>query len=646
MCRHLALCFLLTALRAGAADTAPDWAREAASRTLPDYPAQVHVATLVDDMHVTVQPDGSTVNQVRSAVRIISREGEARAVAFLPYYRKVTKIRSLQAWLLGPDGSVKAYGKNDVVDVALKQEFELYADERARIIKPQNPPAGSTFAWSAEFEDQPLLPQIDWYFQHREPAMMSRLVLTLPPGWQAQAVTFNHEPVQPQVEGTTYTWQLADLKHIKEEKNSPHADSLAPWLGVTYFPQSGANPVRDWKELGLWQCKLAQGQDDPDDKLAAAVHGLIASRPNVLDRIRALASVVQKFPYVAIDLNLARGGGYKPHAAAQVFEKQYGDCKDKANLLHTMLRQAGIPSYLVVLYSGDRNHVRPEWPSPGQFNHMIVAVQVPDDVRLPAVMVHPALGRLLIFDATDPFTPIGLLPADEQSSYALLLAGEKSGLIQLPVAPPETNRTDVAVEGTLAPDGALQAKLSMVSRAEEATELRGLQHYQQADFSKTIEAWLASNVKQIEADPIETADAFDIGEMTVKVSFKAARYAQIMQGRILVFKPSIVEPYQGFPVQSERRAHPLVLDSKCYHKQVRIQLPDGFKIDEMPDPAKFDSSFGNYSATYKVDGNTLLFTEELDVIAGTFPASAYPEARQFFGKVTGAERTPVVLVKN
>jgi Transglutaminase-like superfamily len=123
-------------------------------------------------------------------------------------------------------------------------------------------------------------------------------------------------------------------------------------------------------------------------------------------------------------MNLARGGGHQPHLATEVFSKQYGDCKDKANLMKTMLRVAGIDSYMVAIYGGDRNHVHPEWASPEQFNHAIIAIKVPDDVALPSVINHPKLGRLLIFDPTESETPIGDLPEDEQGSYALICAGK------------------------------------------------------------------------------------------------------------------------------------------------------------------------------------------------------------------------------
>jgi hypothetical protein len=647
MMKRLAFTFALgISLLFGASDSAPEWVREAATRTLPNYPAEVQAATLLHEEHVTVSPDGSTLTQEREAVRILAQEGASRASCGVPYFKKVTKIRDLKAWLIAPDGASKTYGKDYVLDVAAKEDFVLYEDLRAKVIEARNPVPGSTFGWSSEVEDHPHDPQILWGFQGRDPSLLSRLVLTLPQGWEAKAVTFNHEEIKPTVDGSTYTWELKDLNFIKRERSSPGPSSLSPWIGVTYYATSSPNAPREWKDISISESKLDEPQAVTNERLNAEVRQLTASASNSLDQIRAIGRYVQSLKYVEIATNLATGGGSLPHPAVQVFEKQYGDCKDKANLMRTMLRQIGVESYMVALFSGDRNRVRPEWPSGEQFNHMIIAIKVPDGTALPSTLVHPVLGKLLIFDSTDPYTPLGLLPDDEQGSYGLLLAGDKGGILQLPIAPPETNRTDVAVEGTLLPDGGLQAKLAMNTRADRAAELRATRSNHREDFEKAIQEWLQRNVKQVETEPLQAKDSFDTGELDVDLSFKAPRYGQLMQGRILVFKPAIVEPYQGFPVQSEKRENPLVLDSQCYHKQVRVKLPENFKIDEMPEAASFTSSFGKYSSDYKVANNELVFTEELDVSATTIPADKYKEARDFFGKVVGAERAPMVLVKN
>ena len=60
--------------------------------------------------------------------------------------------------------------------------------------------------------------------------------------------------------------------------------------------------------------------------------------------------------------------------------------------VRAMLKVAGIDSYLVTIYAGDRDFVHPEWAAPAQFNHMIIAIRVPPDVTGAAVLNDASLG--------------------------------------------------------------------------------------------------------------------------------------------------------------------------------------------------------------------------------------------------------------
>lgn len=639
---------LLPAL-AIAGDVAPDWVRELSTRALPAYPAETHSVTLLDEERMTVQGSGSVNRQIRRAVRVVGHAGQDQA-AYIRYIRKSTKIKELKAWLIGPGGSVKTFGKESIVDRGIKQDFELYDELRVRTIETMGAEIGSTFAWTADYDDSELATVEEFAFQESQPALVSRLVLTLPPGWQAKGTTFNHAPIEPSIDGSTYRWEMKDLPLVKKEPGSPKLDSLVPWIGVSYYPpatDTNSKAIRSWKDVSLWASSYSDAQAQANDAMTAKVHELTRGSTTPYARIQKIGHYVQNIKYVEIATNLAHGGGFQPHLATEVFAKQYGDCKDKANLMKAMLRVAGIDSYLITIFSGDRDHVRPEWASPYQFNHAIIAIKVGDDVAGAAVLVHPVLGRLLIFDPTDSETPVGDMPWYEQGSYALLVAGSKGDIAQMPVAPPETNRADVNIQATIGPDGSIEASMADQYHGQTAAKWRSIHaHYEQTEFQKVIEGWLSRNVKGMTLTKMDSTDGFDEEQFAMHFDFKSARYGQLMQQRLLVFLPGIVEQYERFPLQQEKRVHPVVLEARCYHKQVHLKLPASFKVDETPDPASLKTDFGTFSSSYKLDGSELLYTEELDVNAAIIPAERYAEARKFFESVAGAEQSPMVLMKD
>ena len=71
---------------------------------------------------------------------------------------------------------------------------------------------------------------------------------------------------------------------------------------------------------------------------------------------------------------------HTPKPPLQVLQKGAGDCKDKSNLLHALLRAIGIESTLVLVNSNYGKGLDNLQPSARHFNHMIVRVLIDDRV--------------------------------------------------------------------------------------------------------------------------------------------------------------------------------------------------------------------------------------------------------------------------
>jgi len=65
------------------------------------------------------------------------------------------------------------------------------------------------------------------------------------------------------------------------------------------------------------------------------------------DKIKAIYYyVTSEIRYVGLEFGI---GGIMPHSAPSIFREKYGDCKDKAILLITMLQEAGIEAYYTLV---------------------------------------------------------------------------------------------------------------------------------------------------------------------------------------------------------------------------------------------------------------------------------------------------------
>src|SRR5882672_3487818 len=386
----LGLIMLCAVAGVRAADEAPPWLQQAAKVSVPEYEKDLPAVVLQSEQHVTVSEDGRIITSTLFAVRILIREGRGYAEAKEFYESDAGKVRELHAWLIKPSGQVRKYGKDDIID-AVEDPNDVYNESRYKMIDAsKEADAGAVFGYQAITEERSIFSQDIWAFQNRLPAIASRYILTLPSGWAAKTVTFNHQKIEPTISGSTYTWELSNLSPIRPEPSSPRVSSLAPRIAISYFPPADTQSANfktfsNWTEVSYWLTQLHDPQAIPNEAMSDKVRQLTANTKTELESIRAVGTFVQNIRYISIDIGVSRGGGYRPHAAADVFAKSYGDCKDKANLMRAMLKALNITSYPVGIYSGDPTFVREEWASPYQFNHCILAVKVSDETRVATV---------------------------------------------------------------------------------------------------------------------------------------------------------------------------------------------------------------------------------------------------------------------
>lgn len=652
--RFIGLCFVLAVFAIpgyAVGDDAPPWLQQAAALKTPNYSKDVPAVVLQSEQSVTVNDDGRVTTVTTFAVRILTREGREYAKAMEVYLTKSGKVRELHAWLIRPNGVVKKYDKDDVVD-SISDPNDIYDEYRLKIINASDDAdAGVVFGYQAISEERPLFNQEVWSFQERLPTLLSRYSLSLPNGWRATSVTFNHNKLEPNVSGSTYTWELRDLPPIRPEPASPKVSNLAPWVAINYFmgdstSSPSARAFETWVQVSRWATELHDPQAVPDESVAAKARELTANSKTELDRIRAIAQFVQHLQYISIQINVGRGNGYRPHAASQVLAKAYGDCKDKANLMRAMLKTLNITAYPILIFLGDSTNVREEWASPRQFNHCIIAVKVSDETKAQTVIQHPTLGRLLIFDATDEHTTLGDLPDDEQGSLALILAGDSGTLTRMPVMSPESSQLDRTADVTLSAEGAITAKVKERSTGQTAVyERRLFRGLSAPNYKHMIEEWLTRGATTAQVSRVQPEDDSVDGRFGLDVDFSATSYGQLMQGRLLVFKPAIVSRREALFLTEATRSQPIVLDSHAFTETVHVKLPVGFEVDEVPDVVKLDTVFGTYKTTYEVKDGELVFTRALTLRAATIPSEQYQTVRKFFENIRAAEQSPVVLVK-
>jgi transglutaminase-like putative cysteine protease len=644
----LSLVLFLTSI--SLADDVPAWLSQAASASLPTYDKDVPAVVLHSEQIVTVANDGRVSTTTNFAVKILLKEGRGLATARALYLVNASNVKELNAWTIRPTGTSRSYDKKNVIDIVSDPD-DIYNEYRVKLIDgTYDTEVGAVFGYTSTTEENPLFYQDVWNFQTGLPTVLSRYIVNLPDNWTANSVTFNREKLEPQVSKNRYVWQLQNLAAIPDEPLSPSYTNLSPRVAVNFVPPNssqGTNKVfMNWTEVSRWATQMNDSAVIVDDAVASKARELTANAKNEFEKIMAIGNYVQGLQYISIDIGVGFGNGYRPRPSNLVLARGYGDCKDKANLMRAMLKSLKIEAYPVAIYSGDPTYAREEWASPGQFNHCIIAVKVSSETNSPTVMTHPKLGRLLIFDATDPHTPVGDLPEYLQGSFGLIAAGEEGGLSKMPLTSAESNGLERKLEVTMTETGGISGIIRESFVGQDASSSRAqYKSVSPTDFNKILERWLTRASTGAKLIKSTLNDLKSEGKFNLDTEFSAPIYGQVMQGRLIIFKPVVVERRNTFFLNEGTRKTPIELSSNYLNETVVFTLPQGFTVDETPDPINLETSFGKYSTKYEIKDGKLYFTRKLLTNRMIIPIEKYNTVKEFFDKIVKAEQSPVVLVK-
>jgi hypothetical protein len=628
----------------------PGWLKEVATAAHPKYPPQTRAVVLFHEEKVTLDETGRQITTTRKAIKILTVEGKGEAEGAFAYDNKDAKVRDIKAWVMQPSGKIREFGKKEVKEENLVADA-LYSSMRYVTIsgKAEVDPE-AVFGFESTVEEKTIFTQFRFLFQTTQPHLLSRFQLTVPAGWRAVAKGYEGANATPTVEGSTYTWEARVLPFVEREVSAPRTSSLLPRIAVSALPPAGATSAlptfEKWKDVSVWQSQLTDSQSLVNQSIEAKAKSLVAGKSGVLDQVRAIAEYVQGVRYVSIQTNLSKGGGYVPHSADEVLRNEFGDCKDKANLLRALLKVINVPSHLTAIFSGDSRYTQEDWPSPMQFNHEILAIVFPEDTKLPASLRHPELGNLLFFDPTDHVVPLGYMPDHEQNSQALIIAGEKGALVRTPITPPAANHLERRWAIAMSPDGKLEGTFTETATGQEAFDLvRRERNRNGEDLRKIFDARFAAAIPGSRLTEVDSK--YDAGShtYTTKVKFAADTYAKVMKDRLWIVK-STPMAYYGVPNLSKpTRTQPVILEPISFSESVEWTLPDTLKLDEMPDADGQTAAFGKHSASWKADGLKVSFQRSILMRQAMVPAAEYKATRDFFLRFNGIEAAPIVLVK-
>jgi transglutaminase-like putative cysteine protease len=338
--------------------------------------------TLADVNYTRVQKSGLSSRFHQMAVKVFTRRGVDAFRTFpITYSPSREEVRILRARVTKPDGSVvDSFGDTNR---SLNEPWSgMYYDAQAKVLSFPGLSPGDVLELQYRVEDTAsdnLLSDY-WgdlsYVQGIAPKLRWSYTVDMPEGrplyWNEKTlgagVTTHRESVAGN--GTRYRFAAKHVSRVTPEPGMPGWSEVATTLHVSTY--------RTWDEVGRYYWSLIRDQLVPDDSIRRAAESALqgVDRKDTRAVVRTLYEyVVKNTRYVALEFGIH---GYKPYRVDRVLARRFGDCKDKASLLHALLEVSGIDSRIVLLRMRQLGTLAPEPASLAVFNHAIIWVPALD----------------------------------------------------------------------------------------------------------------------------------------------------------------------------------------------------------------------------------------------------------------------------
>ncbi|MUU77846.1 transglutaminase domain-containing protein [Winogradskyella endarachnes] len=325
-------------------------------------------------------------------------------------------------------------------------------------------------------------------------------------------------------------------------------------------------------------------------------------------------------------------GGYGKYASKGVrsaYKNGEGNVGDINLMIVSMLRSQGVNANPVVLST--RNNGIPLFPSRQGFNYVICSVE--------------KNGKILLIDGTEQYSTNNILPQRVLNWQGRVIKDKSvSSWIDL-----RTNTNSI------------ESSMLNVSIDEDFTitgkVAQHLTNYNAYFFrNKYASVPIEDHIKSLEEDK----GAIEISELSltnikdptqpVKVNYNYELSDAVDEiGDKLYFSPMLFLATKENPFKLEERQYPIDFVIPFTDKfMVNIKLPEGYKVESLPNSEALEFKDANVKFTYLIqqNGNFLQLKVQFDIINPLILPADYKDFKNFYSKIVEKQAEQIVLTKS
>jgi tetratricopeptide (TPR) repeat protein len=478
-----------------------------------------------------------------------------------------------------------------------------------------------------------------WSFCDRVPVVRSEWTLLVPSSREIRIHARNMPAGTDKPETSTidegktrvYTWSLSNLDKIRREPAMPDPSESYPTVEVTTF--------KDWNQFSVWWWNLIKKQFTVDDGMREKVAELTKNCTTKLEKVKAIYDfVVTDIQYQAWEFGVH---GYKPYTATSIFNRKWGDCKDKAILIRTMLDLVGVEAYpVLIMASTNRSEEDMTLAQVGKFNHCIAYVPDVD-----------GKGRSLFIDGTAQYNSLENVPTMDRGAQVLVVRPEGAEIVRIPWNSPEEFAFDQEFEVAVQPNGSADFTGKAVFTGDWAVQARQMFSVE-GKRALLLNQILGPSFGKHKVEESTFPDLKDISSPRVDVGLKVHvdKIGQVEGSKMTI----AVKFVQLFPVGMmfqqlsalpKREYDMVLLNPISFTDRATYRLPEGWKVSKLPDSKDLATPFARYTVAVEEKDGVVTFRRTMQLLKNRIEKEEYAAFRELGSKINASQTEKIVLEK-
>lgn len=315
----------------------------------------------------------------------------------------------------------------------------------------------------------------------------------------------------------------------------------------------------------------------------------------------------------------------------KAWEDRKGSSGEINLALVNALKSAGFDANAVALSTRRNGKLNPFHPSVSDFNYVVACVAI--------------AGDTLLLDATEPHSPVGILPERCLNGKGRLISkGGNSRWVNL--TPKQADKFSANYNMVLNPDGSLSGNAEILHEGYNAIDLRN-----EIDDAASLDEFYKTFEKEhtgltIKSKTLDHLDSL-YKPLTEKLEFTIAEAVNMDDALVLV-NPIQLEALTSNPFRLKERSYPVEFPQAINKTLVfNWSIPKGFAVEQLPKPAVVTLPNNGGKFTYSVvqNGENLMVISMLKINQLMFIPTEYANLKQFFAQVVAKQGESILLKK-